>query len=343
MSRTRVEVGAGILAPRLDALDARAVFVVADERAADAHAAIGVAVERCASYLVPSGEQHKTWAAAEALLVAMDRAGLDRDGLVVGVGGGVTTDLAGFAASLHRRGVAWIAAPTTVVGAVDAALGGKTAVNLGGGKNTVGTFHEPDEVWADPELLVTLDPRHVRAGLAEVAKTALIDGGEAWRAALELEFDGTWREDDVTRWADVIERCLATKHDLVRRDLHDTGERRLLNLGHTFGHALEAVALPALLHGEAVALGLLCAARASGAADLEHTLRDRLARWDLPLVAPSATRDVDALVAQLARDKKRTRGGHVLVLPHAPGDVRIAEDVDEQRIRAAFDAVLAGE
>lgn len=340
MSRTRVEVGGGRLAPRLEALDAARSFVVADERAAAAHASIGAAVERGASYVVPSGEEHKTWATAEALLLAMDAAGLDRDGLVVGIGGGVTTDLAGFTASLHRRGVPWIAAPTTVVGAVDAALGGKTAVNLGGGKNTVGTFHEPDEVVADPTMLTTLDPRHVRAGLAEVAKTALIAGGDAWDAALALRFDGTWDDDAVARFGNVIERCLATKHDLVRRDLHDVGPRRLLNLGHTFGHALEAVALPDLLHGEAVALGMVCAARAAERPELEATLRELFTRWGLPLVAPPRARDIDALVAELARDKKRVRGGHVLILPHAPGDVRVEEDVDEERVRQGFSAVL---
>ncbi len=346
MSVTQVEVGVGRLAALLHELPAAGVFVVADERAAAAHPAIGAAVDARTSFVVPSGEEHKTWATAEALLLALDAAGIDRDGLVLGVGGGVTTDLAGFAASLHRRGVGWIAAPTTVVGAVDAALGGKTAVNLGGGKNTVGTFHEPLRVVADPSTLTTLDPRHVRAGLAEVLKTALIAGGEAWDSVLALDLafdlDDAWTDATVADFGAIIERCLATKLDLVTRDLHDVGPRRTLNLGHTFGHAFEALALPELLHGEAVALGLICAARAANNVSLETTIRERLKAWQLPLSPPPPARDVDALLTEMLRDKKRAGGQHTLIVPHAPGDVRVEEGVKETRIRKALAAVLEG-
>ncbi|HZL98742.1 MAG TPA: 3-dehydroquinate synthase family protein, partial [Planctomycetota bacterium] len=271
---------------------------------------------------------------------ALDAAGLDRDGELLAVGGGVVTDLGGLAAALHRRGIAWRAAPTTLVGQVDAALGGKTAVNLAGGKNAVGCFHMPAEVLIDPGVLATLPERHLRNGLVEALKTALIAGEDLVAALAPLQPADFVEARPAA--VEVIRRCVAFKLALVEQDPLDRGPRRLLNLGHTFGHAFEALALPRLLHGEAVGLGLLCAARlarerAGAQPGLEARLRALLSGWGLP-VRWSA--EPQAVLGAMRRDKKRQGGRPVLVLPLAEGRVEIAGDLPESAVAAALDAVL---
>jgi len=287
-------------------------------------------------HVLPAGERSKSWAELERCLVALDGASVDRDGLLLAVGGGVVTDLGGLAASLHRRGIPWQAVPTSLIGQVDAALGGKTAVNLGGGKNTVGTVHLPERVLIDPSTLATLPHRHLLSGMAEVLKTALIAGPGETAAVLALEpqdFAGA-SAAGVAR----IEACVATKLALVKEDLHDRGPRRKLNLGHTFGHALEALSLGAITHGEAVGLGLLCAARYSGASELEQALRQGLSRWGLPIRAPGEP-EAGALTQALQRDKKRRGSALTIIEVAAPGAVSVAEQAPEQAVMAAFSAV----
>jgi len=292
-------------------------------------------------HVLPPGEEHKTWDELGRLLATLDRLDLDRDGLVLAVGGGVLTDVAGLAAALHRRGVAWMAVPTTLVGQVDAAIGGKTAVNFGGGKNTLGAFHFPSRVLVDPRALATLPERHLRAGLGEVLKSALLQGEEALVRAERLALPELRAAAPPA--VALIEACARHKAALVDRDPLDRGERRLLNLGHTFGHALEAVALPALLHGEAVAAGLLCAARLAAAlrpgaaAGLEDRLRAALRRAGLPdrLDLPA-----DAVLDQMRRDKKRAGGVLRCVLPLAPGRAEVADVADPAPLRTALAAVL---
>lgn len=286
-------------------------------------------------HVIPPGEQSKCWGELERLLLALDSVGLDRDGLLLAFGGGVVTDLGGLAASLHRRGIAWHAVPTSLIGQVDAAVGGKTAVNFAGGKNTVGTVHLPERVLIDPTTLSSLPQRHLLSGMAEVLKTALIEGAGATSRALALlpaDYAGA-----TPAAVKMIEECVATKERLVTGDLHDHGPRRLLNLGHTFGHALEAPALGERTHGEAVGLGLLCAARLAGATDLEQTLRDALTRWGLPTTADASQ---PALVAELARDKKRQGGALTLVELKGPGQVSLRPGVPEAEVMAAFEAVI---
>ena len=290
-------------------------------------------------FVLPPGEEHKSWDQLGAALAALDAAGIDRDGELLAVGGGVVTDLAGLAAALHRRGIAWRAAPTTLVGQVDAALGGKTAVNLAGGKNAVGCFHLPAEVVIDPAMLATLPERHLRNGLAEALKTALVAGEELLGAlsALQPEDFRASRPAAV----EVIRRCVETKLSLVAQDPLDRGPRRRLNLGHTFGHAFESLALPRLLHGEAVGLGLLCAARLAArqpgaAAGLEARLRALLAGWGLPVAWEV---DADAVLAAMQRDKKRRAARAVFVLPLAPGRIEIVEGLPETAVAAALQAL----
>jgi 3-dehydroquinate synthetase len=332
-----LEVRAGALAALTPPDVPGGVFVVTDSNVAPLLPAALAALPR--HVLVP-GEEHKSWDELGRLLAALDAAGLDRDGHVLAVGGGVVTDIAGLAASLHRRGVAWTAVPTTLVGQVDAAIGGKTAVDHGGGKNTLGTFHLPARVVVDPRALSSLPARHLRAGLGEVLKSALLQG-EGPLARVERLAPEDFARASAEGVA-VIEACARHKAALVDEDPLDEGPRRLLNLGHTFGHAFEAAALPALLHGEAVAAGLLCATRLAAevrpgaAVGLEARLRAALRRWDLPdrLSLPAA-----AVEAQLRRDKKRRGGALRCVLPLAPGQAEVAE-VQAAAVRQALSSVL---
>jgi shikimate kinase/3-dehydroquinate synthase len=260
------------------------------------------------------GEEAKSLGAVERLWRELR---LGRDGTIVAFGGGCTTDAAGFAAATYLRGVPWVAVPTTLVGQVDAAIGGKTAVNLPEGKNLVGAFHWPERTAIDPALLETLPESERRAGMAEVVKTGLLAGEPLW----ELPDD------------ELVRRCAAYKAAVCLRDPYEQGERAVLNLGHTFAHALEAAGgYSGPRHGEAVALGLLAALRLSGldTAPVEQVL------------APQPVRvDRDAAWAALARDKKSVDGRPRLVLLEAPGKPATGVELPEREVRAALDALIA--
>jgi shikimate kinase/3-dehydroquinate synthase len=238
---------------------------------------------------------------------------LGRDGTIVAFGGGTTTDLAGFVAATYMRGVRWKALPTTLVGQVDAAIGGKTAVDLPEGKNLVGAFHYPDEVVIDTSLLETLSDEERRNGLAEVVKTGLLAGQAVWELAEE----------------ETIRACAAFKASVCLADPYErSGRREILNLGHTFGHALEAASDYRLSHGEAVALGLTAALRLSGLGMAEvldvHPVRvDRERAWDA-----------------LQRDKKVRDGKIRLVLLEELGKP-VVREVDPSDVRTALDELIA--
>jgi 3-dehydroquinate synthetase len=267
-----------------------------------------------AVHLLPDGERGKTLAQLERAAVALLRAGCTRRTLVVGVGGGAVTDAAGFLAATFMRGVPWAAVPTTLLAMVDAAIGGKTAVNLPAAKNAVGAFHPPVAVLADPDALATLPAREVRSGLGEVVKyaalrPALLGRFVALRGALPD--------------AGLVAECARAKVDVVRADPTERGERKLLNLGHTFGHGVEAAgAFSRWTHGEAVAIGLAFAFRLAArmgrigplaAAEVEDAIRSA----GLPArVPPAAARRAAALMGY---DKKRTAAGLRWVLPRAAG------------------------
>jgi len=313
-----VHVESGALA-RLGALvpGEGPVALVTDPRVAGIHGADAqVAIrDRLASvHELPHGEAAKTVAACEEL---WQKLALDRTGTIVALGGGCTTDAAGFAAAGYLRGVPWVPVPTTLVGQVDAAIGGKTALNLPGGKNLVGAFHWPARTVLDPHLLATLPADERRAGLAEIVKTGLLAGEELW----ELP------EPDQVR------RCAAFKAAVCLRDPHDRGERAILNLGHTFAHALEAAAgYEGLSHGHAVALGLLAALRLSGldTGAVEETLAPKPARVD-PERAWEALR----------RDKKGEGGRIRLVLLERPGVPRWPAELPDDEVRRALDGIIA--
>ncbi len=305
------------------------VFVVMDAAAAPAARAAVLGALRDAGAAgvllsAPRGEARKTMASAGALVRRLVAGGLDRQALVLAVGGGVTTDLAGFAAALALRGVRWGAVPTTLLGMADAALGGKTAVNLPEGKNLAGAFHFPSFVIADVAVLRTLPSREWSCGLGEVVKSAMLEGEAALRRLERVPPAALRRPSAALLRA--ARAAAALKMRVVRADPFERGDRALLNLGHTFGHALETAAGPRrLAHGEAVALGLRVAvdlAAAHGVADPAYAARVRalLRRCGLPEAYPGALPSAARLVTLLARDKKAARRRLNLILPLAPGN-----------------------
>jgi shikimate kinase/3-dehydroquinate synthase len=237
---------------------------------------------------------------------------LDRSGIVVALGGGTTTDLAGFAAATYMRGVDWVPVPTTLVGQVDAAVGGKTAIDLPEGKNLVGAFHWPARTIVDPAVLATLPESERLNGMAEVVKTGLLAGEPLWELADE----------------ELVRRSAAYKAALCLRDPHDLGPRHALNLGHTFGHALEAASGYELPHGRAVALGLLAALRLSG--------RDTAAVEEV-LAPKPVTVDRERAWEALLRDKKG-RLRIVLLGEDGPRE----QELPEADVRAALDELISG-
>jgi shikimate kinase/3-dehydroquinate synthase len=293
--------------------------LVADERVSGIHgvrAQVALGERDAAVHEVPAGEPAKTAAVVERL---WSHFRIGRDGAVVALGGGSTTDVAGFAAATYMRGVAWTAVPTTLVGQVDAGIGGKTAIDLPGAKNVVGAFHWPARVVCDPALLTTLPEAERLNGLAEVVKTGLLAGGRLWERP----------EPDQVR------ACASFKAAICLADPHDKGARAQLNLGHTFAHALEAAAGYGLPHGRAVALGLLAALRLSGLEDERRTVEEVLAPERVAV-------ELDAAWAALGRDKKAERGTPRLVLLEAPGRPQWGVEMPERDVRAALAELIAG-
>ncbi len=289
------------------------------------------------------GEVEKRWSTVEGLLGRWIDGGVTRGDAVVAIGGGVVTDTVGFAAAVFLRGISWIAVPTTLLAMVDAAVGGKTGVNLAHGKNLVGAFWPPRLVVVDVGTLETLPERELRGGMAEVVKTAWI-GDHDLLTAIPSDCTGF---DAMTpdAWQELVMRCLAVKARVVSDDEREAGVRASLNLGHTLGHALEAATgYRRFLHGEAVAWGLLAAARlarrhgllgAAGEARLGGAVR---ALGDLPSLAGI---DPEKLRAHIGRDKKRDAEGVAWVLPTDEG-VALNQRVETDEALEVF-SVLQGE
>ena len=294
------------------------------------------------SVVLPAGEATKSFAALGPLSERLLEMGLERGDMVVAFGGGVIGDLAGFAASILRRGVRFVQIPTTLLAQVDSSVGGKTGINTVQGKNLVGTFHQPSLVLADTDVLSTLPPREMRAGYAEVAKYGLL-GDAAFFGWLE----GNWRAvfgNDVGALTHAIETSVKAKAGIVARDELESGDRALLNLGHTFGHALEASTgySDRLLHGEGVAIGMCLAFRLSQdmglvPAGTAERVERHLAAVGLPTHIrdiPGEVADADRLLALMAQDKKVRQGRLTFILAHAIGDAFVTQDVDPQAVRA---------
>jgi shikimate kinase/3-dehydroquinate synthase len=323
-----VYVGDGLIRSGFRALEG-AAHVITDEHVG---ALYGAAVPAAATVTIRPGETEKHLGTAGAVLEQLAEAGLDHDGHVVALGGGVVGDLAGFCAAVYQRGVRVVQMPTTLVAQVDSAYGGKTGVDLPQGKNYVGAYHQPAAVVADPEALTTLPPEELAAGWAEVVKTALIAGGPLWKRV---------RGRHVEADRDLVLACARTKLAVVAADERDAGQRQALNLGHTVAHAIETVTgYRRYRHGEAVGLGLLAALTLSAQPALREEVADLLAAHGLPTTLDPAV-DPDEVVAATARDKKR-RGGRVgFVLVEAPGDIRTGCPVAADDVRAAVGALRA--
>jgi len=353
-----VVIGAGLIADAgaelAAVLPGRNVAVVTDTNVAELHLAqlrrsLADAGIRSVDVVVPAGEGSKSFAVLQQVVEQLLEARLERGDAVLALGGGVIGDLAGFAAAITRRGMALVQVPTTLLAQVDSSVGGKTGINTRQGKNLVGAFHQPALVLADTDALDTLPGREFAAGYAEVVKYGLIGDAEffAWletnRAAVFAGGPARVR---------AIAESVRAKARTVAADEHETGERALLNLGHTFGHALEAACRfdPArLVHGEAVAIGMALAHEFSAAeglappADAER-VRAHLTAAGLPTrVAdiPGAPIEADELMRHIAQDKKVKRGRLTFILTRGVGRAFIAEDVAPERVRGFLEKQLA--
>lgn len=336
-------IGAGVLAEagqRIAALGARSVGVVTDSNVAPLYLE---GVERSleaaglshASVAVPAGESSKCFAQLERVVDALIAARIERGDVVLALGGGVVGDLAGFAAAIVRRGVRVVQAPTSLLAQVDSSVGGKTGVNSPRGKNLIGSFHQPSLVLADTTSLDTLPERELKAGYAEVAKYGLIDD-EPFFAWLEANPRAAFVEGP-DRIRAIATSCRA-KAAVVARDELETGDRALLNLGHTFGHALEAdVAYDGsrLIHGEGVAIGMAMAFRFSARLGLASAgdaarVERHLKAVGLPTRVsdiPGGVGDAETLFNHMLQDKKVSRGRLTFILARGVGQSFVARDV----------------
>jgi len=302
------------------------------ERVQASLAASGWEVSDC---ILPDGERYKTSESWSAILDALMQARLSRGEPVIALGGGVIGDMTGFAASCYRRGIPYVQAPTTLLAQVDSSVGGKTAINHPHGKNMIGAFYQPALVWIDPQVLGTLEARELCAGIAELIKYGLIRDAaffdflhENMQALLALDADTV---------AEVIYTSCRHKAEVVMRDETEQGMRALLNLGHTFGHAIESMThYTEYLHGEAVALGTLMAARLSARlghlpASAEDEIRGLYERCGLPVAIPSFPADnwLDAM----GHDKKNIGRRIRFVLLRGIGEAFVADDVEEGSLR----------
>jgi 3-dehydroquinate synthase len=287
-------------------------------------------------HFLPSGEAAKTWDSVSSLLSSMSAAGLGRDSAIIALGGGSVTDAAGFAAAIYQRGIPWVSVPTTLLGQLDSGLGGKTGINLSGGKNLAGCFHRPTAVVCDPEVLASLPPRERISGFGEALKYGLVFEPAIWAL-----ITGNWdalMAGDAALTGKVVERCAAWKRRIVDSDERETkGPRELLNFGHTLGHALESASgLGVLRHGEAVIWGMRAALRLSHrCSGLKASFAAEADRFLATLPVPLPRRIEPRRLLELARRDKKARGGRArFVLLRAPGRPLTAFVSDKEILRA---------
>lgn len=335
-----VQIGRGLLkeaGEQLKALLPACTVVLAADSTVDAlyggaaEASLIKAGYRVLRFSFPAGEESKNISVLSALLEFMGRERVTRTDCVAALGGGVTGDLAGLAAALYLRGIRYIQLPTTLLAAVDSSVGGKTAVDLGSGKNLAGAFHQPSLVLCDPDTFKTLPADIFRAGVAECVKYGVI-----YDAALFHRFRALPGEEEIT---EIIARCVAIKGEFVEADEFDHGVRRLLNFGHTAGHAVEALSGFSIPHGQAVAIGMAIIARAAAkrglcAADCAGRIVDTLAACGLPTIAPYPA---EQIAEAALSDKKRKGGTIALVVPREIGRAE-ALDMDVNELLPFFRA-----
>jgi 3-dehydroquinate synthase len=334
-----IRIGQGLLksSPFLSSLSTRRCCLISDTHVAALHGRNLVdALPDIQLLEIGPGEKEKTPETLVALLGQLAEAGMQRDGCLVALGGGVVGDITGFAAATYMRGIDFVQVPTTLLAMVDASVGGKTGVNLPQGKNLMGAFYQPCAVWIDVDTLNTLPEREYRAGLAEVLKYALVLDREflPW---LEQNRQSI-RDRDPAPMIDLIERCCRLKARIVEEDEKEAGKRALLNFGHTLAHAIEKTSgYGTWLHGEAVALGMLVALRLSEQllgldSDVRQRATDLLRYWQLP-VSWSGQLPVDAWLGAMRADKKnrQDRTGYVLCPALGDGIWHLLEDTEALR------------
>jgi 3-dehydroquinate synthase len=312
--------------------------IITNPRVRELHAALVVDSLRARGFEprlieIPDSERFKTLDSASQIYDQLIDAQLDRHSIIFALGGGVIGDLAGFAAATYLRGVSFVQMPTTLLAMVDASIGGKVAVDHPRGKNLIGAFKHPHAVIADTDALATLPEAELRSGMAEVVKHGIIEDVGLFER-LEI---GDWRLD-VRSW---IARAMQVKINVVARDPLEQGERAKLNLGHTFGHAFELLSNFELQHGEAVAIGLACAARLAARrnlcdTDLATRIENLLAAIGLPTRVPREM-SIEAILAAMATDKKRANARLRFILPRALGDVVVSDNVGREEIVVAIE------
>ena len=297
--------------------------------------ALGKTVETC---ILPDGEKYKNIEHLTLIFDALLKVGFNRDCTVLALGGGVIGDMAGFASASFQRGVYFVQVPTTLLSQVDSSVGGKTGINHPLGKNMIGAFQQPQVVLADMSQLKTLPPRELSAGLAEVIKYALL-GDIEFLAWLEEHMDGLVASDE-NLLAEAVYKSCAHKARIVANDEKEQGERALLNLGHTFGHAIESyLGYGEWLHGEAVATGMVMAADLShrmgwiSEADLERT-KNIISRAQLPIICPKIP--LDDFLGFMSHDKKVLNGQLRLVLMKQLGQAVITKEFDVELMKQAI-------
>jgi 3-dehydroquinate synthase len=291
---------------------------------------------------LPSGESHKRMSSVESLAQQLATSGADRDSLLLAFGGGVLGDITGFLAAIYMRGIRYVQIPTTFLAQVDSSIGGKTGVNLVAGKNLIGSFHHPQAVFADTNLLGTLPPAQLRAGLQESIKAGIIYDAKLFRY-MEQNADAILAGDPIALTR-VVAASVRVKADVVSKDEKESGLRMILNFGHTIGHAIEAATnYKRLLHGEAVAWGSIAALNVAVARKtIPQKDADRITQLILrygPLPRFKAT--AEKLVALTSRDKKNRSGIRSFVLPTAIGKTEIVRDVTNTELLAATESMLA--
>lgn len=321
------------------------LFVVSEEGIWRRH---GAAVERALEgrrwrlILFPGGEENKRLAQIEAMAEQMVEGGGDRSSLVIAFGGGIVNDTGGFLAAVFMRGVPVIQAPTTLLAQVDAGVGGKTGVNLRTGKNLVGAFHQPLAVVTDPDVLATLPEREYRAGLFEVIKHGIIRSEPLFRLMQQRREAVLGREPAAVE--QMVAESVRIKCEIVSRDEKESGLRRILNFGHTVGHAIEAeTGYSRFLHGEAVGLGMLAALRLSELAGrIPAPLCEEMSAV-VRAYGPFPSTDgltVDGILARLRKDKKAIQGAVHWVLATGIGSTEVTADIAEDLVRQAVASIL---
>jgi 3-dehydroquinate synthase len=310
------------------------IVLVSDENVAPLYARRAMHALEQAGYethlaIIPAGETHKTMNTVTSLWQAFLTAGVERSSTIVALGGGVTSDLAGFAAATYLRGVPWVAVPTSLLSMADASLGGKTGADLPQGKNLIGAFHAPRLVLADPQVLSSLPPAELRSGMGEVVKHGVISDPELFRLCPQA------LTEPAAMLEEIVRRAVAVKIRVIEADPYEQGWRAVLNLGHTIGHAVELVSGFKLRHGEAVSIGLVSETRLAehiGLAQpgLSQQISIVLSSLGLPVEIPGDL-DTDQILHAMGTDKKRAGGKVRFALPVKLGEARVGVEIENLR------------